>query len=115
MLTTYFFRQTTRTTYYGGPAGPYLDLFTHWLAQRGYRHESGSVHMTQDTCGQQLLPPSPSACIEKATKADAPPPRQRAGRTHGHQQVRAPRQGALLDCEPWPVSEFDQLQRRRRA
>ena len=40
MLTTYFSRQTTQTTYYEGPAGPYLDLFTHWLAQRGYRHES---------------------------------------------------------------------------
>jgi integrase/recombinase XerD len=40
MLTTYFSRQSTRATYYAGPAGPYLDRFTHWLAQRGYRHES---------------------------------------------------------------------------
>src|SRR5713101_8987758 len=40
MLTTYFSRPTTQTTYYAGPAGPYLDRFTHWLAQRGYRHES---------------------------------------------------------------------------
>jgi hypothetical protein len=28
MLTTYFKRQTTRATYYSGPAGPYLDEFT---------------------------------------------------------------------------------------
>jgi hypothetical protein len=40
MLTTYFTRQTTQTTYYAGPAGPYLDAFTHGLAQRGYRHET---------------------------------------------------------------------------
>ena len=40
MLTTYFTRQTTRATYYASPAGPYLDAFTHWLAQRGYRHET---------------------------------------------------------------------------
>jgi integrase/recombinase XerD len=39
MLTTYFERQTTRETYYSGPAGPYLDEFTHWLEKRGYRHE----------------------------------------------------------------------------
>jgi site-specific recombinase XerD len=40
MLTTYFTRQTTQATYYAGSAGPYLDAFTHWLAQRGYRHET---------------------------------------------------------------------------
>jgi len=40
MLTTYFKRQTTQATYYSGPAGPYLDEFTHWLEQRAYRHES---------------------------------------------------------------------------
>lgn len=40
MLTTYFTRQTTQAQYYAGPAGPYLDAFTDWLAQRGYRQES---------------------------------------------------------------------------
>ena len=40
MLTTYLKRQTTRATYYAGPAGPYLDEFTHWLEQRGYLHET---------------------------------------------------------------------------
>ena len=40
MLTTYFKRYTTQATYYSGPAGPYLDAFTHWLEQRGYRHET---------------------------------------------------------------------------
>lgn len=40
MLTTYFKRQTTCATYYAGPAGPYLDEFTDWLAQRGYRQET---------------------------------------------------------------------------
>jgi len=39
MLTTYFTRQTTQAQYYAGPAGPYLDGFTHWLAQRGYRRK----------------------------------------------------------------------------
>ncbi|MGI9305648.1 MAG: tyrosine-type recombinase/integrase [Gammaproteobacteria bacterium] len=39
MLTTYFKRQTTLASYYAGPAGPYLDDFTDWLAQRGYQHE----------------------------------------------------------------------------
>src|SRR5262245_24364758 len=32
----------------------------------------GSVHMTQDTCGKQILPTSPSACTYKASKADVP-------------------------------------------
>lgn len=40
MLTTYFTRSTTRAQYYAGPAGPYLDAFTQWLAQHGYRQES---------------------------------------------------------------------------
>jgi site-specific recombinase XerD len=40
MLTTYFTRPTTRAQYYASPAGPYLDAFTEWLAQRGYRQES---------------------------------------------------------------------------
>ena len=40
MLTTYFKRQTTCATYYAGPAGSYLDEFTDWLAQRGYRQET---------------------------------------------------------------------------
>ena len=40
MLTTSFSRQTTRTTYYGGPAGPSRDRLTHGLAQRGSRHAS---------------------------------------------------------------------------
>lgn len=37
MLTTYFTRKSTLTTYYSGPAGPYLDDFTNWLDQRGYK------------------------------------------------------------------------------
>ena len=40
MLTTYIKRQTTLATYYAGPAGSYLDGFTDWLAQRGYRFEN---------------------------------------------------------------------------
>ncbi len=40
MLTTYFKRQTTQVDYYSGPAGPYFDGFSDWLAQRGYRHET---------------------------------------------------------------------------
>ncbi len=40
MLTTYFTRQTTQALYYASPAGPYLDAFTEWLAQCGYRQES---------------------------------------------------------------------------
>ena len=40
MLTTYFKRQITCATYYAGPVGPYLDEFTDWLAQRGYRQET---------------------------------------------------------------------------
>jgi site-specific recombinase XerD len=27
-----------------------------------FLHANGSVHMTQDTCGKQVLPTSPSAC-----------------------------------------------------
>ncbi len=40
MLTTYFKHPTTQTAYYSGPAGPYLDGFSDWLAQRGYQHET---------------------------------------------------------------------------
>jgi hypothetical protein len=40
MLTTYFKRQTTQAAYYSGPAGLYLDEFTNWLEQRGYRYET---------------------------------------------------------------------------
>ncbi len=40
MLTTYFKRQTTRATYYSGPAGPYLDEFTDWLVRCGYQQDS---------------------------------------------------------------------------
>jgi len=36
MLTTYFTRPATHTTYYSGLAGPYLDSFADWLAKRGY-------------------------------------------------------------------------------
>src|SRR2546428_7112602 len=36
MLTTYFTRERTRATYAAGPAGPYLDDFSHWLEQRGF-------------------------------------------------------------------------------
>ncbi len=48
MLTTYFKRQTTLATYYAGPAGSYLDGFTDWLAQRGYRLEN--MAPGQDSC-----------------------------------------------------------------
>lgn len=40
MLMTYFMRPTTRAQYYAGPAGPYRDAFTQWLAQSGYRQEN---------------------------------------------------------------------------
>jgi integrase/recombinase XerD len=36
MLKTYFKQKSTWTTYYAGPAGPYLDEFTHWLEERGF-------------------------------------------------------------------------------
>ena len=36
MLKTYFTRECTQTTYSAGPAGPYLDDLSHWLAQRGF-------------------------------------------------------------------------------
>jgi hypothetical protein len=36
MLTTYFTRERTRATYAAGPAGPYLDDFSHWLEKRGF-------------------------------------------------------------------------------
>jgi hypothetical protein len=36
MLTTYFTRKRTRATYAAGPAGPYLDDFSHWLEARGF-------------------------------------------------------------------------------
>ena len=36
MLTNYFTRSATLSTYYAGLAGPYLDDFTDWLAQRGF-------------------------------------------------------------------------------
>jgi hypothetical protein len=35
MLTTYFTRERPRATYAAGPAGPYLDDFSHWLEKRG--------------------------------------------------------------------------------
>ena len=36
MRKTYFKRECTQTMYSAGPAGPYLDDFSHWLAQRGF-------------------------------------------------------------------------------
>jgi hypothetical protein len=36
MLTTYYTRERTRTMYAAAPAGPYLDEFSQWLAQRGF-------------------------------------------------------------------------------
>ncbi|ETX06169.1 hypothetical protein [Candidatus Entotheonella palauensis] len=36
MLKTYFKRERTRITYAAGPAGPYLDEFSHWLEKRGF-------------------------------------------------------------------------------
>jgi site-specific recombinase XerD len=36
MLTTYFTRERTRATYAASPAGPYLEDFSQWLAQRGF-------------------------------------------------------------------------------
>jgi integrase/recombinase XerD len=39
MLAKYLKRQTTRTTYYGSSAGPHLDEFTDWLAQKGFHDE----------------------------------------------------------------------------
>jgi len=40
MLTTYFTRPATHVAYYAGPAGPYLDPFTDWLAKRGYGYDA---------------------------------------------------------------------------
>lgn len=37
MLKTYFKRERTRTTYAAGPAGPYLNDFSHWLEERGFK------------------------------------------------------------------------------
>jgi site-specific recombinase XerD len=36
MLKTYVTRERTRTTYAAGPAGPYLNDFSHWLEKRGF-------------------------------------------------------------------------------
>ncbi|MEE8304193.1 MAG: site-specific integrase [Candidatus Tectomicrobia bacterium] len=36
MLKTYFKRERTRTTHAAGPAGPYLDDFSHWLEKSGF-------------------------------------------------------------------------------
>src|SRR5262249_4297918 len=38
----------------------------------------GSVHMTQDTCGKQVLPTSPKACKYKKSKADVSIPANRS-------------------------------------
>lgn len=45
MLTTYFKQQTTHATYYAQLTGPYLDSFSDWLVQRGYRHETICDHL----------------------------------------------------------------------
>lgn len=39
MLTTYFKRKTTLTSYYASPAGTYLDEFTDWLMRCGFHEE----------------------------------------------------------------------------
>lgn len=39
MLATYFKRQSTHQIYYASPAGPYLDEFTDWLAERGFHED----------------------------------------------------------------------------
>ncbi|MDD5580997.1 MAG: hypothetical protein PHY16_17205 [Methylobacter sp.] len=39
MLTTYFKRKTTLTSYYASPAGSYLDEFTDWLTWCGFHEE----------------------------------------------------------------------------
>ena len=40
MLESYFKRERTRVIYSEGPAGRYLDAFTHWLEQQGYRYDT---------------------------------------------------------------------------
>src|ERR1039457_5570393 len=39
MLTMFFKRQTTCTTYYNSSAGPYLEEFTDWLVLCGFQNE----------------------------------------------------------------------------
>ena len=55
MLTTYFTRERTRATYAAGPAGPYLDDFSHWLEQRGFTTRT----IRRCLFGQRSLPRGP--------------------------------------------------------
>ena len=40
MLSTYFERERTRTRYYAGAAGPYLDEFVQWFEEGGYQAQT---------------------------------------------------------------------------
>ncbi len=40
MLKTYFKRERTRTRYYTGAAGPYLDTFVQWFEEDGYQAQT---------------------------------------------------------------------------
>ena len=40
MLSTYFERERTRTRYYAGAAGPYLDEFVQWFEESGYQAQT---------------------------------------------------------------------------
>ena len=61
MLENYFNREHTRVTYGEGPAGPYLDAFTHWLEKQGYRH---------DTIRHRLQGAAQFACWAKSAGLD---------------------------------------------
>ena len=47
MLTTYFKSASTIARYRAGGAGPHLDLFVAWLAEKGYRRVSIRRHVRE--------------------------------------------------------------------
>lgn len=40
MLSAYFKSKTTLSTFYDGPAGPYLDEYTDWMSKQGFQQET---------------------------------------------------------------------------
>tara|TARA_A100001391_G_scaffold160899_2_gene119651 strand:+ start:116 stop:562 length:447 start_codon:yes stop_codon:yes gene_type:complete len=45
MLTNYFTRESTLAAYYSGQAGPYLDDYSHWLKQGGYKYKCIGIRL----------------------------------------------------------------------